>query len=562
MIIDWLVLGSYLLGITVLGLVASTRVKSSTSFFISNRNFGKTMLTLFTFGTGTNSDQAVTAAAKTYVSGAAGVWYQWLNLFVTPFYWILGPLFRRMRAVTTADYLTVRYDRSVALLFVLVGILQLSVNIGVVLKASSAMIFAVTDGAISPTVSILAITILFLIYGIAGGLSAAIITDFVQGLLTIVLSFLILPFALDLVGGMNGLRSEIDNPDVFSLVAPGEITVFYIVVISINALVGWVASPYSMSMCGAGKSEEDSRIGLVAGMFLKRICTIAWVLTGLVGIALYANTAIEPDHVYGALARDILPSIAPGLVGLFIASLLAAVMSSCDTFMVSAAALFTENVYRPYIEPNRSEKHYVMVGRLASAAVVAAGIVIAFELSSVVAGLELFWKVQAMMGVAIWASFVWRRATVAGVWSSTLIGYFVWLFTSDVAVIGWSFNDRFAHLLPEILLYEARLSLPWQMLIYLSASTITMIVVSYWTVPPPKKTLDRVYSVLRTPVRPGEPEGMPVTLPPGMSPSPRRPLLQHPDFEIMCPTRFTAIGFVLCWGIVGAMIAWFSWFLG
>ena len=44
------------------------------------------------------------------------------------------------------------------------------------------------------------------------------------------------------------------------------------------------------------------------------------------------------------LARDILPTVAPGLVGLFVASMLAAVMSSCDTFMVSSSALFTENI--------------------------------------------------------------------------------------------------------------------------------------------------------------------------------------------------------------------------
>ena len=47
------------------------------------------------------------------------------------------------------------------------------------------------------------------------------------------------------------------------------------------------------------------------------------------------------------MASDLLPSVAPGLVGLFIASMLAAVMSSCDAMMVAAAALFTENIYKP-----------------------------------------------------------------------------------------------------------------------------------------------------------------------------------------------------------------------
>jgi len=182
LVIDWLVIAVYLLGITAIGVYSSKKVSSSSNFFISDRKFGKWMMTFFTFGTGTNTDQAVSVASKTYVSGASGIWYQWLWLFATPFYWLLAPLFRRMRAVTTADYLNARFGQSVAVLFALVGILQLSVNIGVVLKASSSVITAVSGGAISPSIAIVAMTVLFVSYGVAGGLNAAIVTDFIQGI--------------------------------------------------------------------------------------------------------------------------------------------------------------------------------------------------------------------------------------------------------------------------------------------------------------------------------------------------------------------------------------------
>ena len=381
-----MVIAAYLIGVTVLGTTAARRVKSSASFFISDRRSGKLLMTLFNFGTGTNTDQAVTVASKTYTAGASGIWYQWLWLFATPVYWLIAPLFRRMRAVTTADYLFVRYGPSVAVLFSIVGIAQMSVNIGVVLRATASMIAPVSGGVISPTMAIVGMTVLFVIYGVAGGLSAAILTDAVQGVLTVVLSFLLLPFALNAVGGLSGLRAAVDDPNLFSIVAPGEITVLYVVVIAVNALVGWVTAPYSMQMTGAGRTEDDARVGLVAGMFLKRIVTIAWVLTGMCAVGLYAGSTIDPDQVYGLMARDLLPMIAPGLIGLFIASMLAAVMSSCDCLMVAAAALFTENVYRPYIRADADERHYVLVGRLASIAVVGAGLLVAFTLSSVVEG--------------------------------------------------------------------------------------------------------------------------------------------------------------------------------
>ena len=563
MLIDWVIVAAYLIGVTLLGISSARRVKTSSNFFISDRQSGKLLMTFFSFGTGTNTDQAIGVASKTYTVGASGIWYQWLWLFSTPFYWLLAPLFRRMRAVTTSDYLLIRYGRSVAVLFAIVGMFQLSINIGVVLKATAALIAPVSGGAISPEMAIIGMTILFVIYGVAGGLNAAILTDAVQGVLTIVLSFLILPFALNAVGGLEGLRARasVDNPELFSIVAPSDITVLYVVVLALNGLIGWVATPYSKQMIGAGRTEDDARVGLVVCMFLKRIVTIAWVLTAMCAVGYYAGTTVNPDHVYGLMARDLLPQIAPGLIGLFIASVLAAVMSSCDCLMVAAAALFTENIYKPLIRPGRSERHYVLVGRLTSIIVVLAGLSIAFTLPGVVRGLEVFWMVGAMMGLAIWMSFVWRRATAAAAWASTLGGYAAGLFTSDIAFIGWSFNNRFAGSLPEFMLYEGTLFLPWQMIIYLTVSLVMMVAVSFVTRPPDKKRLDRVYECLRTPVSEDEPEGEPLTLPAGTAPAARSVLIAHPDFEIMRPTAYTVIGFLASCFMVVVLIGSFIWII-
>ena len=451
-----------------------------------------------------------------------------------------------MRAVTTADYLYKRYSQSVSVLFALVGMAQLSVSIGVNLLASSALITPVTGGAISTTIAIFSLTGLFVFYGVLGGLKAAIITDFIQGILTIVLSFMILPFALNAVGGLEGLRAAVDDPSVFSIVAPGEITTLYVIIISLNALIGWVTAPHSMVMCGAGKSENGAGIGLVCGMFLKRICTIAWVLTGLCGIGLYAGKSVNPDFVWGFLARDFLPNIAPGLIGLFVASMLAAVMSSCDCFMVSSAALFTENIYKPLIKPDRDEKHYILIGRISSVVVVTCGIIVAFAVSGVVQGLEVVWKVYAMMGIAMWASFFWRKATAATVWASTMSSFAAWFFTSRIDFIGWDFNARFAHFFPDIMLYNGDLSLPWQMIIYLTVGLVVMVGVSLFTKPPAKEKLDRIYECIRTPVMPGEPEVEPLTLPEGTKPAPRSVLIDHPDFEIMKPFFVSVFGFLIC----------------
>jgi Na+/proline symporter len=561
-LVDWVVIVVYLVGITFIGFWAVKKVRSTTSFFIGDRKFGKIMMAFFMFGSGTHSDQAVSVASKTYRSGASGIWYQWLWLFVTPFFWLIAPFFRRMRAVTTGDYFEIRYGRSVSGLYAAMGILPLLVAIGVMLKGSGAMVQAVSGGAISSELAIIAMTVIFLLYGIAGGLSAAIATNFVQGLLTVVLSFLILPFALAKVGGMSGLRQSISNPDMLSLVSPGEITLFYIIIIAFNALVGWVTMPETMANCAAGKTEMEGRMGVTVGIFGKRICTIAWMLTGLCAVVLYAQLA-DPDLAYGKMARDLLGGIAPGLIGLFIASMLASVMSTCDSLMVVASALFTENLYKKFFMVGRADKHYTFVGRIASALVVILGIFVAFNLESVVKGLEFYWMVSALMGIAFWVGLFWRRATAAGAWAATLTSFIVFLFTSTkpFGVVPWDFNSYFAGKLPAFMLWEGKLYLPWQMIIYLSAGFVVLVVVSLFTKKAPAESLDRFYACLRTPVGPDEPEAEPFTLPAGVQAGPRNVLIRHPDFEIPKPTLIGIGGFLAAWIGVALLVAAVYWII-
>jgi len=562
--IDWLVIAGYLVGITALGTWAIRRVKSSTSFFISDRKFGKLMMMFFNFGTGTHSDQAVSVAAKTYRTGASGMWYQLLWIFSTPLYWLIAPMFRRMRAVTTADFFEARFDKSTAVLYAFVAILNLTVNIGVMLKGSTAMITAVSGGAINPVYATLAMTAMFLIYGIAGGLSAAIVTDFVQGILTIVLSFLILPFALWQVGGMAGMRETIHDPHMFTLISP-EIGLLYIIIISLNGLVGYGTQPHTMGLCAAGKTEMESRVGMTCGMFIKRFCTVAWVMTGLCAVAYYLNNNVEVrdvDHVYGLMARDLLPFIFPGLVGLFIASMLAAVMSSCDAFMVAGSALFTENVLRKTVVPHSKDRYYMLVGRLVAVTIVAGGILFAFSLESVVHGLEIFWKISAMMGLAFWAGLFWRRTTAAGAWAGTLLGFAAFLFTSRVKVLDhvlWDFNAHCAPYLPHFMLWGGKLYLPWQMIFYLSVGLLAIVVVSLLTPRPPKQRLERFYACLRTPVEPGEPETEPFVLPPGVKPAPRNVCCDFLELEIPKISKVGLAGLLAASAAVVVFIAGVYW---
>ncbi len=558
---DIIVLAGYFILVAGLGFWTARRVKSMSDFVLP-RKFGKTMMIFYGFGTGTHSDQAVSVASKSYSVGISGIWYQWLWLFATPFYWLIARMMRRFRALTTADVFELRFNRSVAVLFAVVGLILYTVNIGVMLKGSAHVIEAGTAGSVDADWAIVIMTVLFVSYGMAGGLHAAILTDLIQGVLTIFFSFLLLPFVLGAVGGMAGLREQLSD-QTLSLVAPAEIGVFYVAVIALNALVGIIAQPHTMSNCAAGRTELDGQIGFMCGSLLKRVCTVAWALTGVAAIAYFAKLGIsdiEPDSVFGEIARRFLPNILPGMLGLFLAGLLASVMSSCDAFMIATAGLFAENLYKPLV-PGRSERHYLWAARMASLGVVASGVAFAYWLEGVVAGLEIFWKICPMLGIAFWMGLFWRRMNAVGAWSSTLAAVAAWWlstqvwFVQIVADLPAASDLRFIFYVED----EMTIYLPWQMIFYLSAGILAGVVASLMTSAPNKSDLDRFYALIRTPVRPGEEIAAPCTLPADAEIPKARKLLPLASLEIYVPSRQMATGFLVGWLAVAAMIASVVW---
>jgi Na+/proline symporter len=562
--IDVVVLLAYLLGVTAMGIAWTVRKVRGVNDFFMPRRFGTPMMIMHAFGTGTSSDQAVSVASATFRHGVSGIWYQWMWLFATPFYWLIAPIMRRFRAVTTADVLTLRYDQSIAVLFALVGIANMALKIGVLLKGAGALVDACTGGMIDANLALALITILFIVYGTAGGLAAAIATDFIQGMMTIAFSVMLLPPLLGAVGGMAGVRAKVTDPSMLSLVAPGEIGAFFIAMFALQALVGIIAQPFVMGVCAAGKTEMEGRIGFMVGNLVKRLCTVAWCLTAIAAVAWYNDhgvdpSRIKPDNVYGDLARAFLPGIMPGLLGVFVAALLGGVMSACGSIMISSSGLFTENIYKPWW-PGRTNRHYMVVARVTMVLVVAGGLAFAYWLPDVVVGLKIWFKVAPIMGIAFWLGLLWRPSNASGAWASAIAALGAWWLATQgffVRIVeSWPIAGplrlvwRKSGAAPEI--YE-----PWQIAFYLTAGTVAGVVVSLLTRPVDRARLDRFYALTRTPIVPGEVVVEPCTLPAGVVPPDRPMLVTAFGLEIPRPSRTSLLGFLAGWAAVAALIGSF-----
>ncbi len=470
--LDLVVVAVYLAGITALGLRAARRVKDTQGYFIGSRRFGKALVAAQALTTGTRSDHAISVIGATYEIGLAGIWYQWMWLFTTPFYWLLAPVFRRLRVVTTADFYEMRYGPAMGAAYTFFALYLFMLWEGTMLKGTATTISAVSG---LPEFAIIAVvTAVFVAFGVAGGLVAAATTEFVQGFFILVLSFALVPFGLSAVGGWRALKARVGE-SMFTLTAPGEMTLFAILMLVVTGVVGIVAQPHMMAIASSGRTELGCRIGWCYGNFIKRLCTIGWALTGLDGMALFPGLGHSGrEQVFGLAIASLLPV---GLVGLMIASLMATVLAGCGSFMVNAAALFTRNAYARFWKRDAPDSHYLLVGRITGVAVTAGGIGMAFLLPSVIDATVHFVTIMPFLGLPFWVGVCWRRANRYGAWTSAVGAALVYF---GGAYLDWS--------------------VPLRSLVSLAFGLAAIVVVSLATAPEPEDRMNRLFVSLHTPV--------------------------------------------------------------
>lgn len=441
---DYVVLVGYFFVLIGIGIWSSLRTKAQEDYFMGGRSFGKLMQTFAAFGAGTGSSDPVNIGRTTFTSGMSGMWSVMSWLFVTPFYWITGVWYRRMRHLTLGDWFVERYEsRALGAAYCVFGLLFFMVYgsmmfsaIGVVaaplIGASSFMFNGVEYGIEYLLVPIIGLVVL--IYGIAGGLRAAYFTDLIQGICIILLSLLLIPFGLDKLvaefgnpetdGLMAGFRIMHEQlPESYFTIAGSNVASEFplqrIVAVVIISLVGVVVQPHFIATGGgSAKTEFNARVGLVTGNFLKRFCTVGWVLTALIALALFADNPElieDPQKTWGVASRELL---GPGLTGLMLACLLAALMSSADAYMIVGSGLVVRNLYAPFINPHASERAYVLLGRITGSLVIVGAVSISLSKMDVFEQLKLTWVFPILFAAPFWIGMYWRRATTAAAWGS------------------------------------------------------------------------------------------------------------------------------------------------
>ncbi len=107
--LDILVIVLYFVIIIGYGLWLSRKIKSSDSYFRGDRKFSWWIMMGQAFGTGTHAENFVAQTGASFHLGFAAIWYQWKNMIITPFYWLIAPWYRRSERTTVGEIIEDRY---------------------------------------------------------------------------------------------------------------------------------------------------------------------------------------------------------------------------------------------------------------------------------------------------------------------------------------------------------------------------------------------------------------------------------------------------------------------
>ncbi len=464
-LIDIIIIFLFIILILWIGRKAAKKTKNTDDFFLAGRKLGKFYQFFLNFGCSTNADQAVAVSREIYRQGIGGMWIQFLVLFLTPFYWFTTFFFRRVRLTTIGDFFTERFNSkflggSYAVFILLLSLLGGGVGYMVAAKTMMAMTpkpfevctpdekksilefrefrelqaqleLGLTEeenvrydvlieknkkGELRSFISYVNQIWFYFIYALIvgiytmmGGFRAAAITDAIQGVLIIIFSAILIPVGLAKVGGFSGLHDNVPDYmfELFGSATMSEYAWFTIFAMALANLVSIIAVAAGMQTAGSATNENTARIGMIGGMFTKRIIMIFWALAGLLAIAIYSGQINDPDLIWGFMSKDLL---FPGAIGLMLIGILAANMSSLDASSVSYSALFIHNLYKPF-RSKKSDKHYLSVGRVVIAITLLGGIGVAMIVDNLLELFKYIISIPAIFGASIWLGFLWRRLT-------------------------------------------------------------------------------------------------------------------------------------------------------
>jgi SSS family solute:Na+ symporter len=465
--LDLVIIGVYFVIIFGIGFYFSKKERTSEDYFLASRNIGWFAIGASLFVSNISTEHFIGLAGSGATSGMAVGHFEWLAcLILLLLGWVFVPFYLRSNVFTMPEFLERRFNRNCATYLATISVIAyIFTKISVHLYAAAIVLERVVGW--SPLTAAVILVVATGIYTIAGGHSSEIYTDLVQTLILLAGAIALTIIGLDKVGGFAGLRAAVPA-DYFHMIKPATDSEFPWTGIFFGApILGiwyWCTDQVIVQRVLSAKDEGHAKAGTIFAGFLKVLPVFVLVLPGLIAFALYPSLfqvvhgkVTNGDIAYPTLIVNLLP---PGLVGLMIAALLAALMGAMSSVFNSASTMVTLDFYKKF-RPAATESQLVSFGRIATGAMVLLGLLWVPFIHLLSAQLYIYLQsVQAYISPPIAACFIfgilWPRLNGQGAISSLLTGFalgaarFVFEVLDktqhyDSAAIRWLVDMNFLH---------------------------------------------------------------------------------------------------------------------
>ena len=350
------IIAVYFLAIIGIGVWSRKRAGSQNGFFVAHRQGTLPFITGSLVATAIGGSALIVTSQLGYELGLPGAW--WLLVGSIGLV-LLGVFFaRKVRGAalyTLSELVEKQYDRRVSLAAaILIVIAWMGVVAGQIVAAG---IFLSILGIGSTTFWVVIFTAVVVVYAILGGQFSIIRTDVFQAPIFFIGIFIVLALVFSRVGGLEGLKASLPL-GYFSF--PTSPAFDWKMLLSFLILVGatYVVGPDMYSRLFCAKGEKTAQQSALLSAFLFIPLAFAITLIGMSAKALYPQ--IMPDDAFPQVISEVL---SPGLGGLVIAAIIAALMSSADTCLLSQSVILTEDIIKR-VRPALDERKTVLLTRL------------------------------------------------------------------------------------------------------------------------------------------------------------------------------------------------------
>jgi len=473
-LIDWIIVAAYLIMTLLLGVYLSRKASGSVAdFFVSGRSLPWWLAGTSMAATTFSIDTPLYIAGVVASGGIAGNWQWWsFGIAHIIMIYIFARLWRRSEIITDAELIEVRYGGKMAatlratkafLFAVPINCIGIGYAMLAMVKAIDALELwqsvGVNPGENLKIWSVVGISVFVLLYAGLSGLWGVVITDFFQFFFGLAGAIVVAAIAVNHIGGMSELIQQVQEK------TPQDVLSFVPLQVGGGSLVQWSdAAGITLSTflayvfvqwwafrrsdgggefiqrLAAAKTEDEAEKSAWFFNILNYVVrTWPWIVVALAALVIYPDSellsaagTVDRELGYPKMMLDFLP---PVLLGLTVASLLAAFMSTVSTLINWGASYLVNDRYGRFFRANATQSELVLAGRVASVLITVLGAIAAFNSSSITEVFGLVIAIGTGPGLVLILRWYWWRINASAELAAMLGGFFIGLGTSVFPII-------------------------------------------------------------------------------------------------------------------------------